>query len=106
MDDVPEFEKRPHRKVMTFTTSIFGKNLIDLRPFDNGSFRVIFKSGMFTLAEEQGEPSHSQWSTLKKRLKRHDRSTFVFKEHGHIECPTPSEGEACYYLDFGFFKFT
>jgi hypothetical protein len=106
MNDLPEFEKRPHHRVMPFATSLFGQNLVDLTTFEDGHYRVVFKGGVFTFAEGQTEPSSSQWSTLKKRLKRHDRSIFVFKEHGGLTCPPPNDSQQCYYVDFGFFKYT
>jgi hypothetical protein len=105
MSDLPEFEKRSRNKTMTMMTAVFSSHFVDLKQFEDGHFRVIFKSGVFTFAEEQTEPSNSQWSTLKKRLKRRDHQLFVFKDNGKTKCP-PESGEGdCYYLDFGFFLY-
>ena len=48
------------------------------------------------------EPSKSQWSTLKKQLKRRDHQIFVFKEYGTVPCNAETDA-TCLYLDFGFF---
>lgn len=66
---------------------------------DDGHFRAIFSPAYFALADGASEPSKSQWNTLKKHLKRIEPRLFIFKEHGAVEY----EGEACLYLDFGFF---
>lgn len=112
-DDLPEFQTRKVHDVMPFITQIFGvaggSALLKLIPYDDGSFRAIFKSTFFALQEGQTEATKSQWSTLKKRMKRHDRRVFVFKEHGETNCEdaganvSPARDYRCYYLDFGFF---
>ncbi len=66
---------------------------------EDGHFRAIFSPAYFALADGATEPSKSQWNTLKKHLKRIEPRLFIFKEHGVVEY----EGEACLYLDFGFF---
>lgn len=101
MTDLPDFKKRPYDKVHQFASAVFtsskdGKSkLVKIETFDDGHYRAIFQPDYF--GDE--EPTKSQWNTLKKRLKRHDRLVFVFKEHGQTE----HKGKACHYIDFGFF---
>lgn len=102
--DLPEFDKRPHNRVLPYTKSIFGANFVRLTGFDDGHFRVIFKSSYFVVQEGKSEPSKSQWNTLKKKMKRHHKGVFVFKETGTADCVVPTgQDYNCYYLDFGFF---
>jgi len=63
-------------------------------PYDDGHFRVLFDPAYFILAAGADAPSKSQWNTLKKRLKRHEPTLFIFKQHG-------TQGAALY-LDIGF----
>ncbi|MFQ3646264.1 MAG: hypothetical protein SNJ54_05180 [Anaerolineae bacterium] len=101
--DLPEFEKRPRARVMPLMHDVFGPSMVSLEAFPDGHFRVIFRRGVFTLADEAAEPSRSQWTTLKKRLKRRDHRVFIFREHGKAPCS--EAGGDCYYLDFGFFLY-
>jgi hypothetical protein len=111
-DELPDFQKRKTHIVMTYITQILsmsgGSALLKLIPYEDNSFRVIFKSTVFTLQEGATEPSKSQWSTLKKRMKRHDHSVFVFKKHGEANCEDAGDNVSatrdydCLYIDFGF----
>jgi hypothetical protein len=102
--DLPEFKRRSRAAAQAFAAEIFTSNhLRDLITFDDGHFRAVFSPEYFTLAEGREEPSKSQWNSLKKRMKRHDRMVFVFKEHGEVPCESPSG--KCYYIDFGFFAY-
>ena len=102
--DLPEFDlKQAKRGGLPLANQIFTDNFITLNIDDNGRCRAIFKKSYFVLQGDNTEPSKSQWSTLKKKLKRHNRGVFVFKETGEIACSPESE-TMCYYLDFGFFK--
>jgi hypothetical protein len=101
--DLPEFEKRPKHEVLPYVKAIFTKSFVSLDEYDDGHFRVIFKPSYFVLAEGSDKPSKSQWGTLKKKMKRHHRGVFVFKETGTVECG--AEQGACYYVDFGFFMY-
>ena len=103
--DLPDF-----RKVMrSYAASIVsgalsgprGSALLELREYEDRHYRVIFSLTYFELREGADVPSKSQWSTLKKKLKRRNRSIFVFREHGQIKCPDGSDA-ICLYLDFGF----
>jgi hypothetical protein len=103
--DLPEFEKRPHYQVLPYAKSIFASNFIRLQEFDDGHYRIVFKSSYFVLQDEQTEPSKSQWSTLKKKMKRHNKGVFIFKETGLVDCELEKADYDCYYVDFGFFAY-
>ncbi len=103
MNELPEFEKRPRARVMPLMRDVFGLNMVSLEEFPDGHYRVTFRRGVFTLTDEAEEPSRSQWTTLKKRLKRRDHRVFVFRDHGKVPCA--AAGDECYYLDFGFFRY-
>jgi hypothetical protein len=112
-DDLPEFEKRKQHIVMPYITQIFrgdgsGSFLLKLIPYDDGHYRAVFKSTYFELQLDAIEPTKSQWTTLKKKMKRHDKRTFIFKQHGEINCDdistnvSPNRDYRCFYVDFGF----
>jgi hypothetical protein len=112
-DDLPEFQTRKPYIVNTYITQVLsmsgGSALLKLISYDDNSYRAIFKSTFFTLQEGQTEPSKSQWSTLKKRMKRRDRHTFVFRKYGEADCRDAGDNVPatrdydCLYIDFGFF---
>lgn len=103
--DLPEFDpKAAKQKAISFATSVFGDALQRVTIADDGACRAIFKTGYFVLQGDNTEPSKSQWSTLKKKLKRHNKGVFVFKETGTTPCTENSDTE-CYYVDFGFFLY-
>lgn len=99
-DDLPEFRKMPYIKAHSYISRVLNKGgkqaLVSLIGHDDNHFRAIFDRSYFVLADDDGEPSRSQWSTLKKHMKRINRSVFVFKRHGETE-------DGHYYVDFGFF---
>ena len=101
--DLPEFEKRPQYQVLPYVKEIFTRHFVRLIEYDDSHFRAIFKSSYFVLPEGIDEPSKSQWGTLKKKMKRHHKGVFVFKETGVIDCG--GEQGNCYYVDFGFFAY-
>lgn len=101
MSDLPHFERRSRNHVMFLVNDLFGDHLCELQVFDDGHFRAIFHADYFQIQPGKDAPSKSQWSSLKKRLKRRDRRVFIFKSHGETHCPN-SSGK-CYFLDFGFF---
>ena len=113
MSGIPDFQKRKVHHIMPYVTKILGMGsgsaLLKLIAYEDGHFRAVFKSSYFTLQEGQTEPTKSQWSTLKKKMKRHDGHVFVFKKHGEINCRqvgkniSPNASYKCLYVDFGFF---
>jgi hypothetical protein len=100
-DELPEFKKMKMPRVTTFIHGALAGNMVRLEEFDDHHFRVTFKASYFQLADGTDEPSKSQWNTLKKKIKRRDRSVFIFREYGQIACDDAGS-EPCLYLDFGF----
>lgn len=104
---LPTFATRDYEKVLQLMTDILTpphldeSTLIQLTSFNDGHFRAIFNPNYFVLADNRDIPSKSQWNTLKKKLKRHDKRIFVFKKHGIIE--HQKDGSQQFYVDFGFF---
>jgi len=102
--DLPRFKQRPFDAVHKYAAGVLTApqrdktSLRQLIPYGDGHYRAIFSLDYFTLAEGQAAPTRSQWGSLKKKLKRHDRRVFVFKDHGLITC----QGAPCGYVDFGF----
>lgn len=107
-DELPEFQKGNPQKAKQFAASVFKGSLLDVIAYDDGHYRAVFKSTFFTLHDDADAPTKSQWSTLKKRMKRRNRQTFIFKEQGELDCDMlygeAERNYACYYVDFGFFK--
>jgi hypothetical protein len=104
-NDIPEFDvKEAKRRALPFINTIFTDKLSKLEIADDGRCRAIFKKDFFALHEGEAEPTKSQWSTLKKRLKRHNRGVFIFKEVGETICNEGSE-DTCFYIDFGFYRY-
>ncbi len=82
-----------------------GSALLELIEYEDHHFRAIFSLKYFQLHDGAHLPSKSQWNTLKKKLKRRNRTIFVFREYGQIDCGKPGDsrtGQSCLYLDFGF----
>lgn len=114
-DELPEFRSVPRNQVMSYLNGIFnvpgmsGSALLKLIEYDDHHFRAIFKSTFFALQPGAEAPTKSQWGTLKKKMKRHDRQVFVFKQTGEVNCNTvdrlrpENRDYRCYYVDFGYF---
>lgn len=105
MSDLPNFQQRKGFQVMPLVQGVFGNHFVRLETFKDGHYRVIFKPEYFTMQGDATEPSKSQWSSLKKRIKRRDHLVFIFKEYGNAPCQPDSDNQAeCYYVDFGFLQ--
>ena len=104
--ELPEFRKVNRSYASRFINDTLsgprGSALRQFIEFDDCHYRVVFAANYFQLQEDQDQPSKSQWNTLKKKLKRRNRSIFVFRKHGEIACGKRQSGEQCLYLDFGF----
>ncbi len=107
--ELPDFRRVSKTYAATFINSVLsgagGASLLRLIEFEDHHFRAIFKVSYFQLAEAAGSPSKSQWNTLKKKMKRRNRSVFIYRQYGQIACDESERGEskpACLYLDFGF----
>ncbi len=108
MKDLPNFQPRSFEAAFDFISAILTTKdhpddtlLVELIQYDDGHYRAVFDPAYFTLQPGEAQPTRSQWNTLKKKLKRHDPTVFVFKEHGEVACEG-AEGGRCYYVDFGF----
>ncbi|MDZ4766290.1 MAG: hypothetical protein SGI73_17250 [Chloroflexota bacterium] len=106
MSNLPQFSHPKRETVEMFIARALTNDRLSpksalhtLIAFDDGHFRALFNPSYFALTEGETAPTKSQWSTLKKHLKRLDPRLFIFKEHG----ATQQDGEALLYLDFGFF---
>ena len=117
-DELPRFKKRRYMDVMQFINRVLTNpgvgpqsHLYRLIEYDDGHYRAIFSPTYFQHSDGRTEPSKSQWGTLKKRMKRYQKSVFIFREYGEVDCtsgeahPSDSNDETCYYVDFGFFAF-
>lgn len=109
MKDLPEFKPRARPLVEQFAASVLIPRqqpdetaLRRLIAYDDGHYRAVFDRSYFVLADDQAQPTKSQWNSLKKKMKRYDRQVFIFKAHGETSCQEDSD-EPCYYIDFGFF---
>lgn len=107
MKDLPEFKRLNRDFVTSLAAQLLTRPeqpeqtyLRRLAEYDDGHYGAVFSLAYFVGTDE---PTKSQWSSLKKRLKRHDRRVFVFKEHSLVPCETAGDGERCGCLEFGFF---
>ena len=106
---LPRFRKVKRRFAASIVhdalSSPAGSALLQLIEYDDHHFRAVFDLKYFQLAAGDTSPSKSQWNTLKKKLKRRERSIFIYREYGSIDCRERAKamaGETCLYLDFGF----
>ena len=106
--EVPEFRrvKRAYaaRLIHSALTNERGSALLELIEYDDGHFRVVFAASYFQVQAGQAGPSKSQWNTLKKKLKRRDRTIFIFRDHGAVDA-FAADSAVRYYLDFGFMRY-
>ena len=105
-DELPLFRKVKRSYASSLIHGVLssprGAALQQLIEYDDHHFRAVFAAEYFQLREGQPEPSKSQWNTLKKKIKRRNRSIFVFREQGKTDCGDGQSAEPCLYLDFGF----
>ena len=80
-----------------------GSALLELKEYDDRRFRAVFAASYFQIQPGKTGPSKSQWNTLKKKLKRRDRTVFIFREHGTLDA-SATDAALRYYLDFGFMR--
>lgn len=107
MKDLPKFRRHNYDHVLELATEVMTRHpdtdvsyLRRLDALPDGHYRLAFDLAYFIT--EDGEPTKSQWNSLKKKLKRHDKAIFVFKEHGTIAAGEQAGGTLGY-LEFGFF---
>lgn len=103
MKDLPEFKTQGRERVTAFLTQLLThpnqpqSHFVRLVEHEDGHYGVVFSLSYFAPTEP---PTKSQWNSLKKKLKRHDKRIFVFKDHSLVECEAPA---GCGALEFGFF---
>ncbi|MFO7320350.1 MAG: hypothetical protein DIU68_001340 [Chloroflexota bacterium] len=111
MKDLPAFQRRRFDQVHKYISRVLTNprqasttRLVKLLTYDDGHYRAIFRGDYFVLQEGATGPTKSQWSTLKKHMKRIAPEVFIFKEHGEIPCGPEVRDPSvrCYYIDFGF----
>lgn len=101
MKSLPDFKTRRLEEVETFAAQVIThpdepehSYLKRLEPFADGHYRAIFNLAYF---RSSATPTKSQWNNLKKKMKRHDKQIFIFKDCGLLA------EENAGYIDFGFF---
>ncbi len=107
MKDLPEFKRANRDYVTGFVTQLlthpnqpeqsYFRRLVE---YSDGHYGIVFSLSYFLPTEA---PTKSQWNSLKKKFKRHDKRIFVLKEHSVIGCGAPDDPERCGCLEFGFF---
>ena len=107
--DLPQFRKVKRRYAASIIHSALsgpsGAALLQLIEYEDRHFRAIFDRSYFQKAAGNTTPSKSQWNSLKKRLKRRDRSIFVFRQYGRVDCGAHGKrlpASDCFYIDIGF----
>ena len=107
--DLPRFRKVKRSYAASLVQGALsgpaGASLLQLIEFDDHHFRAVFDPKHFQLAAGADLPSKSQWNTLKKRFRRRDRSIFIFRAYGRIDCGAHGKAlkaKTCLYIDFGF----
>ena len=106
-NELPLFRQVNLAEAQAYATQVFSRSndpsesyLLRLTPYQDGHFRAVFDPAYFYRPDDTAPPSKSQWSTLKKRMKRIRPDVFVFKAHGFLD--NVQQGAEAY-LDFGFF---
>ncbi len=107
MKELPKFKLQREEDVVHFITQVlvhsnkpektYFRRLIE---YEDGHYGAFFSLGYFVSTEM---PTKSQWNSLKKKLKRHDKHVFVFKNHSINSCDAPNDMTPCGYFEFGFF---
>ncbi|MEO0564189.1 MAG: hypothetical protein AAF125_18940 [Chloroflexota bacterium] len=98
MKALPDFRQVSPDYAETFARDFFGDALVLVVAQESDYFRALFRVGYFTLHEGATGPTRSQWSTLKKRMRRVHGGVFVLKETGEVDY----DGTSYCYVDFGF----
>jgi hypothetical protein len=106
--ELPKFTKQSSERVKHFAVQVFThpsdpekSYFQELREHEDKHFSVIFSLNYFG---NTTTPTKSQWNSLKKKFKRHDKLVFVFKEHFIVKC---GDGEGlleCGQIEFGYLR--
>lgn len=107
MKDLPEFKRFNRDYVVSFVSQALTlpnhpekSHFRRLVEYEDGHYGVIFALDYFA---SDDTPTKSQWNSLKKKLKRHDKRVFIFKDHSLTNCDEGDGLVACGCLEFGFF---
>ena len=106
MTDLPKFKAYKHEDVIIFITRVlshpnkseetFFQRLIE---YEDGHYAAEFSLSYFVATDK---PTKSQWTSLKKKMRRHNKKIFVFKEYRLVIC---GDSLQCGYVEFGFFAY-
>ena len=104
MKDLPEFKAHKHEEVVMFITQVlthpnkpeetYFRRLVE---YEDGHYGAEFSLSYFASTDI---PTKSQWNSLKKKLKRHDKKAFVFKDYSIVPC---ADSVSCGFVEFGFY---
>lgn len=108
MKELPQFTKQSPERVKHFIAQVFTHPnapehtyFQELHEHEDKHFSVIFSLNYF---ENTTTPTKSQWNSLKKKLKRHDKRVFVFKDHVVIRCNEGADAPQCGQIEFGYMR--
>ena len=107
MKELPHFKTHRHAEVIDFVTQVFIRPnqpeisyFVRLIDHSDGHYGIVFDLSYFASAEA---PTKSQWNSVKKKLKRHDKQIFVFKDYSVMPCNGSGTEKQCGYIEFGYF---
>ena len=108
MKELPRFTKQSSERVKHFAIQVFThpsdpekSYFQELHEHEDKHFSVVFSLNYF---ENATIPTKSQWNSLKKKLKRHDKRLFIFKEHLIVKCDGGEDLQRCGQIEFGFLR--
>jgi len=107
LKELPKFKREGRQVVERLLTQTFThpnepevsyfRRLVE---YEDGHYAAVFSLDYFV---DTDVPSKSQWNSLKKKLKRHDKRVFVFKEQQIVLCGDFDAEPRCGQVEFGFF---
>lgn len=107
MKELPKFKREGRQAVERLLIQVFThpnepevSHFRRLVAYDDGHYAAVFSLGYFV---ETDVPTKSQWNSLKKKLKRHDKRVFVFKEQQIVLCEDFDTEARCGQVEFGYF---
>lgn len=106
--ELPQFTKQSSERVKHFAVQVFThpsnpeqSYFQALQEHEDKHFSVVFSLDYF---ENTTAPTKSQWNSLKKKFKRHDKRIFVFKEHLLVRCGEEGDLLRCGQIEFGYMR--
>lgn len=108
MKELPQFTKQPMERVTHFAMLMFShpnqpetSYFQRLVAYEDGHFGAVFSLNYF---EKTEVPTKSQWNSLKKKFKRHDKRIFVFKDQSVVACEAEDDSLRCGQIEFGYLR--